>query len=332
MREQIPLWQPGEYRYPAPGSFVPTLTPYLCEGPGPKPAILLVPGGGYRYVSSEEGEMVAEAFRAMGYHAFVLIYTTNFLFRHPVRWQALNDLARAVRLVRAHAAEWNVDPRRVAACGFSAGGHLVGSLAVHFARPEILPDPLPCRLDAAVLCYPVVTMQQSTHGQSRRALLGDPYDEAEKELMSLEKQVAPETTPTMLWHTRTDETVPVENSILFAEALRKQGVPYALHLFPFGRHGMSLANERWAKTEHGQLITEQQFIEELRLAAAEGRVQEVMPSAPAGASFQQAYGLWQQRQHELCGDVPSPCVSQWPRLADAFFREVYAQRGAPAGS
>ena len=135
MREQIRLYAPGAYTYPMSGSFVPNLVPYLhTEDDTVRPAMIVVPGGGYAVVSPTEGEIVAERFYEAGYQCFVLTYTTDMMQVQPVGRQALEDISRAVRMVRLRAAEWHIDPGKVVCCGFSAGAHVVASLAVHGAE------------------------------------------------------------------------------------------------------------------------------------------------------------------------------------------------------
>jgi acetyl esterase/lipase len=156
----------------------------------------------------------------------------------------LNDAARAVRLVRAKAAEWKVDPKRVGIMGSSAGGHLASTLLTHFdagkSEAEDVVDRQSSRPDAGILCYAVITMGQFTHQGSKNNLLGkDPSSELVR-LLSNELQVTKETPPCFVWHTYEDTAVPVENSLLFADALRKAGVPFDLHVYQKGRHGIGL--------------------------------------------------------------------------------------------
>jgi acetyl esterase/lipase len=158
----------------------------------------------------------------------------------------LLDAQRAIRLVRARAAEWGVDPSRVGILGFSAGGHLASTAATHFddGRPDAI-DPVErqgSRPDFAVLAYPVVSLfDPPAHASSRRNLLGEPPDPALVELLSNERQVTPRTPPTFLFHTADDASVPAQNSVSFFEALRKAGVAAELHVFAHGKHGVGLA-------------------------------------------------------------------------------------------
>jgi len=207
-------------------------------------AVLVCPGGGYRIVAADhEGKQVALWLNSLGVSAFVLQYRLGERYRHPA---PLQDAQRALRVVRARAREWGVDPRRLGILGFSAGGHLASTAATHFddGRPDAA-DPVEresSRPDFAVLCYAVISMVDPvTHAGSRQNLLGDPADPALVELLSNERQVTARTPPTFLWHTADDTAVPVANALLFFEALHRAGVPAELHVFPHGRHGLGLA-------------------------------------------------------------------------------------------
>ena len=207
-------------------------------------AVVVCPGGGYsRLAADHEGKQVGEWLNALGVSAFVLQYRLGPRYRHPV---PLLDAQRAIRLVRARATDWGVDPARVGILGFSAGGHLASTAATHFGdgRPDAS-DPVErqgSRPDFAVLAYPVISLvDPPAHSGSRRNLLGEPADPALVELLSNERQVTPRTPPTFLFHTADDAAVPVANSLLFFEALQKAGVPAELHVFPHGKHGVGLA-------------------------------------------------------------------------------------------
>jgi acetyl esterase/lipase len=240
----IPLWPDG-----APGALgkdekdIPTITPYLPDSAkATGAAIVVCPGGGYGGLAPHEGNDYALWLNDNGVAALVLKYRLGSGgYRHPVM---LNDAARAVRLVRTKAAEWKVDPKRVGIMGSSAGGHLASTLLTHFdsGKPdaEDLVERQSSRPDAGILCYAVITMGRFTHQGSKNNLLGkDPSPELVK-LLSNELQVTKETPPCFVWHTYEDNGVPVENSLLFAEALRTAGVPFDLHVYQKGRHGIGL--------------------------------------------------------------------------------------------
>ena len=228
----IELWGQGEYRGEAEDGFRPTLDAYVLDGTRTRDAVLICPGGGYRCISPREAEPVALQFNAAGYHAFVLRYSVDPR-RHP---QPLLDAARALALIRDRAEEWKLRPDRVAACGFSAGAHLAASLGVRWEECYVQERP-----SALILCYPVISSGEFAHRGSFERLLGPEAGPELRKRASLELRVDEKTPPTFLWHTFDDESVPLENSLLFAQALRSKGRPFELHVYPRGAHGLSLA-------------------------------------------------------------------------------------------
>ncbi len=208
-----------------------------------RPAVILCPGGGYNHLSAREDQPPAMAYLSMGFQVFVLHYSLA-----PNRFpRSLMELALAVDLVRRNSASFFVDPRRIMVSGFSAGGHLAASLGVYWNQ-EFVYGPLglkaeDIRPDGLVLCYPVITGGAFAHRGSLECLMGaeNAGNEAARSAFSLEEQAGPHVPPTFLWHTDTDQTVPVENSLLFASALKRHGVSLELHIFPSGCHGLSLA-------------------------------------------------------------------------------------------
>ncbi|MGN0805293.1 MAG: alpha/beta hydrolase [Candidatus Coproplasma sp.] len=206
-----------------------------------RPAVLVIPGGAYTMVSDREGEPVALSFLSEGYCAFLLKYTTHTAYPTP-----LIEACMAMVYIRENADKFGIDPNSVVAIGFSAGGHLTGMLATMSGEKEI-EDALvdKCCLakpNAVILSYPVITMEDKfTHGDTRRIISGDgalPYDK-----LSIEKRVTDNSVPAFIWHTMEDNCVPVENSLNLASAYKKVGVPFALHIFERGFHGLSLCNE-----------------------------------------------------------------------------------------
>jgi acetyl esterase/lipase len=244
----IPLWPHG-----APGAQgtdpvrdVPTLTIWL-----PRPetatgaAVVVCPGGGYAMLAdNHEGKQIAEWLNSLGVAAFVLKYRLGPRYHHPAM---LQDAMRAIRTVRARASEWGVDPARIAIMGFSAGGHLASTAGTHFhpGRADA-DDPIErvsSRPDRMILVYPVIALATPYgHGGSLRNLLGESPAAELVESVSNERQVTKDTPPAFLAHTNADRPVPAENSILFALALRKAGVPVELHLFERGPHGLGLGD------------------------------------------------------------------------------------------
>jgi len=205
-----------------------------------RPAVLILPGGGYGHTSARESEPVALRFAVRGYVPFVLHYSVAPC-RYPV---ALREAAMAMRFIREHAAEFEVNPCMVAAIGFSAGGHLCGCLGTLFDSDAVadLGAPELLKPDTLGLCYPVAVSWGSTHQGSFRNLCGD--DDTLRTTLSLEALVRPDMSPVFLWHTRNDGAVPVRNSLILAKALEEQGVDFAMHIYRHGSHGLSTADEQ----------------------------------------------------------------------------------------
>lgn len=223
---------------------IPTITPF----PAPKElssraAVVVLPGGGYSHLSEiKEGSDVARWLNSLGITAFVLKYRLGMTYHQP---NQLLDAARAVRYVRANAERYEIDPSKIGIIGFSAGGHLASTLGTHFdSGKNSSTDPIEkvsSRPDLMMLIYPVITMGEFTHAGSKLNLLDqNPSDDLVKQY-SNELHVTPETPPTFLVHTMTDTAVPVENSLMFVEALRKAKVPVEFHLYEKGPHGFGLA-------------------------------------------------------------------------------------------
>ena len=242
----IMLWAGG-----APGALgadstdQPLMTPYLPPaGTANGTAIVIFPGGGYQHLSMQtEGSEVANWLAGAGVTTFVVRYRLGPKYRHPTM---LGDAQRAIRTVRARAVEWNVDPARLGVIGFSAGGHLAATAGTHFDTGNASSaDPVErasARPDFLLLIYPVITMRDSlTHGGSRRNLLGTQPTPELVRLLSNETRVSAETPPTFLVHSTDDKAVPVENSLLFYEALKRNGVRAEMHVFEHGGHGFGLA-------------------------------------------------------------------------------------------
>jgi len=221
------------------------------------PAIIVAPGGSYHFLAANhEGRQIANFFNAMGITAFVLEYRLGPRYHHPVE---LGDAQRAMRLVRRRAREFNVDPTAIGMMGFSAGGHLVSTLATHFDSGLASdPDPInqeSCRPDFVILAYPVISMTADySHKGSAHNLLGDRPDPALAKELSNELHVTPSTPPTFLFSTSADTVVPPENTVTFYLALRSAGVPAEMHIFEKGPHGVGLALDDMALSEWGILL------------------------------------------------------------------------------
>ncbi len=223
----------------------PTLTVYLPSGPNvTKTGVVVAPGGSYTRLSMiKEGEDIALWLNAHGVAAFVLKYRLGPKYHNPIE---LGDAQRAIRTVRANAAEYGVAVDHVGMFGFSAGGHLTASAGTKFDWGNAAAgDPIErqgSRPDFLILAYPVITMTEPlAHGGSRLNLLGENPDAALVQAMSVELQVTKDTPPTFIFTTTEDKTVPVLNSVIFYEALVKAGVPAEMHVFQQGAHGAGLA-------------------------------------------------------------------------------------------
>jgi acetyl esterase/lipase len=222
----------------------PTITAYIPASNPTKTAVVIAPGGGYTHLSMvREGSDVAAWLNARGVAAFVLKYRLGMKYHSPIE---LGDAQRAIRTVRADAAQYGIAPDHIGMWGFSAGGHLTASAGTMFdAGNAAATDPIEqqsSRPDFLILAYPVITMLDPyVHKGSRLYLLGDAPTQAEEEAMSPELHVTAQTPPTFLFSTTDDHTVPVLNSVMFYTALVKAGVPAEMHIFQHGGHGSWLA-------------------------------------------------------------------------------------------
>lgn len=232
------------------GETAATLTAY-CPDNSPeidpkraRAAVIVCPGGGYVMTSDREAEPIALEFVSKDLNVFVLRYSCA-----PARYpQALLELAASAAFVRREAARFQTDPEKLAVCGFSAGGHLACSLGVSWNEPFLsdklgISNTMFCP-NAMILGYPVVTPEYSDCAQSFPNLLGPGATKEQNEAQSLDRKVGPHTPPAFIWHTFDDSAVPVQNSFSLAQALRKNGVPFDLHIFSHGPHGLSLCDSR----------------------------------------------------------------------------------------
>lgn len=206
-------------------------------------AIVIFPGGGYGMLAEHEGKGYADYFVQAGFACFVVSYRLGSAgFKHPAM---LEDGLAAIGTVRQRAAQWGVDPNKIGVMGSSAGGHLAAHTLVANQRYR---GPVSLRPDFGILCYPVIAMTgPHCHTGSRANLLGGNPSQALMTEVSCEQQVTVQTPPCFIWHTWEDAGVPVENSLMFGLALRQQGVPFELHVYQKGRHGLGLNAEfAWA--------------------------------------------------------------------------------------
>ncbi len=209
-----------------------------------RPTVLVIPGGGYGFVSKRESECVALKFASIGYNAAVLTYS---VYPDALFPQSLCEAALAVAHLKEHSEEYHINPDLIYTCGFSAGGHLALSLGVFWDKKwlcdRVGKDAALLRPAAQILCYPVVTNDPDfAHLKSFERILGKDPDPEVAKMVSLDNQISKNTPPTFLWTTLDDTTVPCENSLLLANALKKEGVPFEFHLYGWAQHGLSLAD------------------------------------------------------------------------------------------
>ena len=236
-----------------------SLTAYVCDPEpktAPRPAIIICPGGGYNILAPRESEPIVRRFWGEGFNCYLLKYSIG---ENAKNYEPLIEAALAVKLVRERAAEDHTDPNKIFILGFSAGGHLAASAGTLWNIPEVraavgvadgsAPEGIN-RPDGMILCYPVITMGEFTHqGTAKRVTGHETLTEEDVKLFSLELNVDQTTPPTFIWHTFSDQSVSVRNTLLFANALTEAGVPFECHIFPKGDHGLALCN---AETWEGQ--------------------------------------------------------------------------------
>ena len=251
--QEFPLWPDG-----APGALgnephdIPTLTPFWPDpAKATGAAVVVCPGGGYRGLAGYEGKDYAMWLAEQGIAGFVLKYRLGSKgYRHPVM---LWDVSRAIRTVRANSEAWGLDAGRIGVMGSSAGGHLASTVMTHYdAGDAKSSDPIErvsSRPDLGILCYPVISLKEFGHVGSKKALLGDNPSEELVLNLSNDLQVTKDTPPCFMVHTIADTVVPVENVLLFASALRKAGVPFDLHIYENGPHGIALGNKTYDRSK-----------------------------------------------------------------------------------
>ncbi len=308
------IWDESEYNYAAAYGFIPEIHAYMHDDDQSRDCMLVIPGGGYCVCTPHEGELVAEEFYKRGMNAFVLTYTTDITMSVPLKDQPLQDISRAVRFIRKRSEEYNISGKKLIVCGFSAGAHVAGTLAVHYEEISDVNTAysnISNRPDGVILSYPVITAGELTHIYSIQTLLGKNPTQEELDYYSIEKQVKPSTPPCFIWQTEEDELVPVENSYLMAEALHKARIPYAHYVFPKGFHGLSVANDDFFNGwSGGMYVMDQVFkaieavkagkgvnVSDERRAELEAQFPDnqepVMPEGlPIDQSWREDAGLW----------------------------------------
>jgi len=242
---QIPLWPLAAPMAKGSGpDDTPTILLYLPSSRQPTPGIIVCPAGDYMTLFLDrDGRQVAEWLNNLGIAAFVLKYRVAPTYHYPV---PLLDAQRALRYVRSNASLYNVAGNEIGIMGFSAGGHLAAMAATHFDSGKVSPgdgiDRMSSRPDFLVLAYPAITCSEPyRQALACTNLIGDHPEPGLAALVSSEKHVTAKTPPTFIFHTYDDATVPVENSLAFFSALRREGVPAELHIYEHGQHGVGLA-------------------------------------------------------------------------------------------
>lgn len=248
----------------------PVLTTYLPANPAEvvrfeekRPGLLIIPGGGYSMVSAREAEPIALNFLMDGYDVFVLTYSVK-----PNTFPtAIREVAAAMEVIYANAEAWRLDPHRIAILGFSAGGHLAGHYSNCYNCPEVrkvFPESKP--VQAAVLCYPVITGDPAHRHKGSFVSLSGHAEPTEEDIhkFSLNELVTENTPPTFLWHTRTDKTVPIMNTLLYAQALAEHDVDFSVHIYPFGAHGLATVDGQTNKAVLPEAALANGWMEEAR--------------------------------------------------------------------
>lgn len=226
------------------------------RGRTPCDALLVIPGGGYEFVSDREGEPIVQGFSAHDFNCFVLHYSIKENAKYP---NPLVDVALAMKHIKANAERYHINPDRVFAVGFSAGGHLCGMLGNLWHRPEIselagCPSEV-IRPNAVLLTYPVMIAGEFAHQGSIRNVSGQCEDLLDT--VSLERQVSEKSVPAFFMHTASDTCVPVENTLMTAEAYSRHKIPFEIHIYPYGGHGIALAT---SATSEGRTPMEDQEV------------------------------------------------------------------------
>lgn len=216
----------------------------------PKGAVIICPGGGYKLLSPRESWPVANEFAKNGWQGFILEYSIG----ENLGIRPLQELSWAINTIKENSKNLDLDleHKPLVLCGFSAGGHLAASYGVHWDDDRLFSIGEQIKPDGLILCYPVITAGEYAHRGSIDALVGN----RDRDYFSLEKHVNKNTPPTFIWHTADDESVPVQNTLLFVNRLVENGVSVEAHIYPHGVHGLSLATKEVEQQEQGRLSDE----------------------------------------------------------------------------
>ncbi|MCI8710897.1 MAG: alpha/beta hydrolase [Ruminococcus sp.] len=263
MEKRITLWMQEEYHFPKAGKFIPFLMAHLHDDEAVRPAMLVIPGGGFILPSSGEADGVADKFYHMGYNTFVFVYTNNVTLDNPMVHQALRDASRAVKTIRARSEEFHVDPNRIFGIGFSGGGYMAAALATLYDSPEMSGDvkypEVSNQLDAAVLVYALVSGEKYTCPGAFDRLLGEGASTEDVETYSLNTRVKNNSVPMYIMHGSADVMCPPNNALLMAEACTKEDVPFELHLYLGCNHVFTCAALDPRFTVSSQYVYEQLY-------------------------------------------------------------------------
>ncbi len=332
---RVNLYEEGEYNYQAAYGFEPNIHTYFHEDEEVRPCMMVVPGGGYCMVCGHEGEVVAREFYKRGMNTVVLSYTSDITMSVPLKKQPLMDISRAMKVLRKNHEEYHIDPECITVCGFSAGGHVCATLCTHFEELEeknTKYEGISDRPNASILCYPVITSGEFTHIYSMQALIGKEMTEEELLYFSAEKQVKKNTPPAFIWQTVEDDLVPVENSYLYAQALRRAGIRFAHYAFPVGGHGMSIANEELASGRYPGAYTYEQLnlaLEHIKnhtaVNVSEQRYEELTKQF-FGNTQEEAEKVEENTADNTEYKPAVPDVSRWPELAWDFLQQVILKK------
>ncbi len=220
-----------------------------------RPAIVICPGGGYGHLSSREAEPIALQYIAADIAAFVLYYSVGEDAGFP---RCLFEALTAVKMIRENAEEWHINPDQIAIGGFSAGGHLAATASAYWDSElaAVLGDKEALKINAAILSYAVISAKGTENVRCFKALFGEDPSDAQLLSVSIEDHITESFPPTFLWHTATDQIVPVWHALLMGKSLSAQKIPFELHIYPRGPHGMALCDLRTAKETQTKLCEE----------------------------------------------------------------------------